>query len=118
MAEQMMENAEQSMRQGETGRGASSARDAAQRLRSVREGLEATQEALRQAGHAVPGAADGRRPRLDGQPGESVDEVVMPDPDEFVGPESLRRLLLEGASSEVPGRYRPLHGSYYQELAR
>jgi hypothetical protein len=44
--------------------------------------------------------------------------VELTDPDEFDGPEAYRALLQEGAQGDAPDRYKPLNGTYYEELVR
>ena len=50
--------------------------------------------------------------------GEGTGEVEMPEADEFVGPEAWRALLQEGAQGDAPDRYKPLNGSYFEELVK
>ncbi|HCP48358.1 MAG TPA: hypothetical protein DIU15_20135 [Deltaproteobacteria bacterium] len=61
----------------------------------------------------------GSRPRSDGILGESGNQdVEMPEPEDFVGPEAFRSLVQEGAAEDAPDRYRPYNHSYYEELVR
>jgi hypothetical protein len=122
-AGQMMERAQGRLAQGRTGPALQSERDALQQLQAFRESLQQSQQAMQTQGQRMgqkPGMA-GSRPwqRLDRHDGwEDRGDVEMPDPDDFVSPEAFRALVQEEARGDAPERYRPLTGSYYEEIVR
>ena len=134
-ARQSLENAGEMMRrsqaqlgQGDPQRAGSAARDGLNQLRQFRQGLQQAQQALQSqgsgqsgqmAGAPRPGGQSGRgRGEWDSMTGEGTGEVEMPEADEFVGPEAWRALLQEGAQGDAPDRYKPLNGSYFEELVK
>ena len=127
-AQELMRKAQGRVGNGDPQRAGSAGRDGLNQLRQFRESMEGAQQALRQGGPPRPGGN-----QMAGQPGggrqpnewdsgqgnaESTAPVEMTDPDEFVGPEAFRELVLEGAQGDAPERYRPLNGTYYEELVR
>ncbi|MCO4771572.1 MAG: hypothetical protein KDA24_16185 [Deltaproteobacteria bacterium] len=123
-AEQLMRRAQGQLGQGDPGRAQSSGEDGQNQLRQFRESLEGTQQALREGGSGQSGPKMAQRPgqgqtRWDSQGDpEDTGKVELTDPDEFVGPEAFRALLQEGAQGDAPDRYKPLNGTYYEELVR
>ncbi len=127
-AQELMRKAQGRVGNGDPQRAGSAGQDGLNQLRQFRESMEGAQQALRQGGPPRRGGT-----QMAGQPGggrqpnewdsgqgnaESTAPVEMTDPDEFVGPEAFRELVLEGAQGDAPGRYRPLDGTYYEELVR
>jgi len=122
-AGQMMERATGRLSQGRTGPALQSERDALQQLQSF-------QESMQQARQAMQGQGRGsgqRRGMMAGNPWQRLDrhdgwedggEVEMPDPEDFVSPEAWRALVQEEAGGDAPERYKPLTGSYYEEIVR
>jgi tetratricopeptide (TPR) repeat protein len=127
-AEQLMRGAQGKLAQGDPTRAGSSGRDGLSQLRQFRESLESAQQAMRQTGPPRPGGGMAGRPGGPQPGGEQNDSesrqaydsgsVEITDPDEFVGPEAFRALLQEGAQGDAPDRYKPLNGTYYEELVR
>ena len=133
---QNLENAEDLMRRaqgraasGDPGRAQAAGKDGLSQLQQFRQSMEDARESLRQGGKPggepgsmMSGAPGGNgAPRRDSQAdgnSETGAPVEMTDPDEFVGPEAYRALLQEGAQGDTPERYKPLNGTYYEELVR
>lgn len=122
-AGQMMERAQGRLSQGRTGPALQSERDALQQLQAFGESMQQAQQAMQGQGQKM-GQGRGmalRSPweRLDRHDGwEDRGEVEMPDPEDFVSPEAFRALVQEEAMGDMPGRYKPLTGSYYEEIVR
>lgn len=127
-AEQLMRRAQGQLGQGDPTRAGSAGKDGLNQLRQFRQGLESAQQAMQQGGPPRPGGqgestAGQGRPRRDSE-GQDLNNpedsgrVEVSDPDEFVGPEAYRALLQEGAQGDAPERYKPLNGTYYEELVR
>lgn len=130
-AEDLMLRAGGRLGQGRPGTASGAQDGALQQLRRFRQSLEQAQGAMAQGsmpggGPPMPG---GRQPGESGQQsdpwsnmnafnGDEGGEVVMPEPEDFLGPDAFRDLVLEGAQDDAPERYRPLNGSYYEELVR
>lgn len=130
-AEQLMRRAQGQLAQGDPSRAGSAGQDGLNQLRQFRESMEAARDAMQQGGPPRPGGKgqpggqpggqqQGSRRDWDSQSGQKRDSgtVELTDPDEFVGPEAYRALLQEGAQGEAPERYKPLNGTYYEELVR
>lgn len=121
-AQQLMQNAGSRLRQGRAGQALGAEQDALRQLQSYRESLEGAKQAM-QSGESMgqgpprqPGGGFDTAGQFAGTP--EGGEVEMSDPDDFVTPEALRRLLQEGAADDAPERYRPMNRGYYEELAR
>ena len=127
-AGQLMGGASQGLSQGRLGQALQSERGALEQLKSFREALEASQQAMQSTGGmgqgmvARRGGTQGQGDpwqRMEGMTGDSNGgQGELPDPKDFVSPEAFRSLVQEGAASDAPDRYRPLNSSYYEELLR
>ena len=127
-AGELMERAGQRLGGGQPSHALAAEQDALGQLRQFRESLEASRMAMQSGGSMGAGAMArsgsgrsslGSRPRSDGILGESGNQdVEMPEPEDFVGPEAFRSLVQEGAAEDAPDRYRPYNHSYYEELVR
>jgi len=130
-AQGSMEGAQQRLSEGDPGRANQAGRDGLGQLKAAREHLEGALQRLREGGRPGQGGQAQGAGRPGGtQPGgrgwdspasknhEDSGETKLTDPDEFVGPEAWRELLQEGAQGDAPERYRPLNGTYYEELTR
>jgi len=129
-AQQMMRGATGRLAQGRTGPALASEEDALRQLQAFRESLEQAQQAMQSGGQRMgqgsqPGNGQGGQQtpwgRMDDFGGEGWDErgdVEMSDPEDFVTPEAFRALIQEEASGDAPERYRPMNGSYYEELIK
>ncbi len=126
-AEDLMLRAGGRLEQGRPGRAAGAQDGALQQLRRFRESLEQAQSAMGRGsmpGGMASGAtgeqAGGRDAwdNMNAFQGDEDGEVEMPEPDDFLGPDAFRALVVEGAQDDAPERYKPLNGSYYEELVR
>jgi hypothetical protein len=127
-AGQLMGGASKGLSQGRLGQALQAERGALDQLKSFREALEASQQAMQATGGMGPGMMARRGgPEGQGDPWQRMEgmngdankgKVDLPDPADFVSPEAFRSLVQEGASGDAPGRYRPLNSSYYEELLR
>jgi|GEM_PF-1675682 len=126
-AEDLMLRAGAKLDQGRPGRAAGAQDGALQQLRRFRESLQQAQGAMGQGrmpsgAQMAGGQQSGRRNPWenmnDFQGSDDEGEVEMPEPEDFLGPDAFRALVLEGAQDDTPERYRPLNGSYYEELVR
>ncbi len=126
-AEDLMRRAQGRAGDGDPGRAQSAGRDGLSQLQQFRQSMEAARDSLREGGKpgggkpSMAGGRSGGSSRRDSQSGpdsETGAPVEMTDPDEFVGPEAFRALLQEGAQADTPDRYKPLNGTYYEELVR
>jgi len=127
-AGELMGRAGQRLGAGQPSHALSAEKDALGQLRQFREALEASQMAMGSQGTmgsgsmAQSGSGRGQargRSRSDGILGEpDHQDVEMPQPEDFVGPEAFRSLVQEGAGEDAPERYRPYNHSYYEELVR
>ncbi len=125
-AEELMRRAQGRARDGDPGRAQSAGRDGLSQLQQFRQSMENARESLREGGKpggGKPGMARGQGGRSQQRDSQGADNehgapVEMTDPDEFVGPEAFRALLQEGAQADTPDRYKPLNGTYYEELVR
>lgn len=129
-AQQMMQGAEGRLAQGRTGPALASEQDALRQLQAFRESLEQAQQAMQsgqqrmgsgQPSAGGPGGQQSPWGRADdfGRDGwDKRGDVEMSDPDDFVTPEAFRALIQEEASGDAPERYRPMNGSYYEELIK
>lgn len=123
-AGQLMEGAEGRLAEGRTGPAIASEEGALRQLQAFGDSLEQAMRAMRDQGTMPGGSAmamGGSDPwrRVDHHDGwEDRGEVVMPDPEDFVTPEAFRALVQEEARGDAPDRYRPLNGSYYEEIVR
>lgn len=122
-AGEMMERAGTRLGQGRTGPALQSERDALKQLESFRDSMQQARQMMQGEGERMgqqQGMAGGipwqrlGRQGVDGDPGE----VELPDPEDFVSPEAFRALVQEEAGGDAPERYRPLTGSYYEEIVR
>jgi hypothetical protein len=126
-AEDLMLRAGARLEQGRPGRARGAQDGASQQLKQFRESLEEAQASMQQGSMPRPGGMAQGPQSGRGNPWDRMEdwggdedngEVEMPEPDDFLGPDAFRRLVLEGAADDAPERYRPLNGSYYEELVR
>ncbi len=125
-AEDLMRRAQGRASSGDPGRAQSAGKDGLSQLQQFRQSMEGARQSLREGGK--PGGkkmAGGQGSNGPPQPDTSANgnaetgaPVELTDPDEFVGPEAYRALLQEGAQGDTPDRYKPLNGTYYEELVR
>lgn len=129
-AQGAMEGSQRSLAEGDPSRANRAGKDGLGQLQAARESLEGALQRLRnggqqgQAGGEQQGQPGGRMPGREGwdsharKDNQDSGQTKVTDPDEFVGPEAWRQLLQEGAQGDAPDRYRPLNGTYYEELTR
>ena len=127
-AEELMRRAEGRLGSGDPRRAGSAGQDGLSQLQQFRESMEQAQQSLREgskpggSGQMAGRPGGGRQPNQWDSSGQGTAETGAPveltDPDEFVGPEAFRALVQEGAQGDAPERYKPLNGTYYEELVR
>jgi len=127
-AKQMMERSQLRLGEGRTVPAVGSQEGALQQLRAFRESLQEAQQSMGEGGPM--GEGQGQQMAGQGPPGpwsragdhdgtgDDQNDVEIPDPDDFVSPEAFRALVQEEAGGDAPERYRPLNGSYYEELIK
>lgn len=122
-AGRLMESAAGDLEEGSPRRSGRSQEQALDQLREFRRDVETARDevarAMRRGGGSRGGGAARYGSYFDGQWGRTDgDDVELPRPEEFLGPEEFRRAVMEGATEDAPEAYRRLNGEYYEELVR
>lgn len=127
-ADARMDEAYEQLGRGEGMQAEGSQRAAAQHLREALLSLmtaqqqSAQQQAQQEEGGGEGG--DGGQDPAEGQDGgrggdentRQPERIQLPEPEDYLGPDAYRDLLLRGMEGDVPDEYRALKRRYYEEL--